>query len=99
MNDREIIALYWAKKECAISATAEKYGRYCHTIAYNILYDHFEAEECVNDTYLGAWNSIPPHKPDRLSAFLGKSLATSLLIDTGAKGRQTKRRRNRNRFV
>ena len=57
MNDQEIIALYWAKEERTISATAEKYGGYCHTIAYNILYDHFEAEECVNDTYLGAWNS------------------------------------------
>ena len=72
MNDQEIIALYWAKKECAISATAEKYGNYCYTIAHNILYDHFEAEECVNDTYLGAWNSIPPQRPNRLSAFLGK---------------------------
>lgn len=59
-------------KECAISATAEKYGNYCYTIAYNILYDHFEAEECVNDTYLGAWNSIPPQRPNRLPAFLGK---------------------------
>ena len=72
MNDQEIIALYWAKQERAISATAEKYGSYCHTIAYNILYDHFEAEECVNDTYLGAWNSIPPQRPNRLAAFLGK---------------------------
>ena len=72
MNDQEIIALYWAKEERAISATAEKYGGYCHTIAYNILYDHFEAEECVNDTYLGAWNSIPPQRPNRLAAFLGK---------------------------
>ena len=72
MNDQEIIALYWAKEERAISATAEKYGSYCHTIAYNILYDRFEAEECVNDTYLGAWNSIPPQRPSRLAAFLGK---------------------------
>ena len=72
MNDQEIIALYWAKKENAISATAEKYGSYCHTIAYNILYDHFDAEECVNDTYLGAWNSIPPQRPNSLTAFLGK---------------------------
>jgi len=72
MNDQEIIALYWAKQERAISATAEKYGSYCHTIAYNILYDHFDAEECVNDTYLGAWNSIPPQRPNRLTAFLGR---------------------------
>ena len=72
MNDQEIIALYWAKQERAISATAEKYGSYCHTIAYNILYDNFDAEECVNDTYLGAWNSIPPQRPNRLTAFLGR---------------------------
>lgn len=72
MNDWEIIALFWAKTESAISATAEKYGKYCHAVAYNILYNHFDAEECVNDTYLGAWNSIPPQKPNRLSAFLGK---------------------------
>ncbi len=90
MNDREIIALYWAKKECAISATAEKYGRYCHTIAYNILYDHFEAEECVNDTYLGAWNSIPPHKPDRLSAFLGK-ITRNLALNRYRRKRAAKR--------
>lgn len=72
MNDQEIIALFWAKKETAISATADKYGNYCHTIAYNILYNRLDAEECVNDTYLGAWNSIPPQKPKILSAFLGK---------------------------
>jgi len=72
MNDQEIIALYWAKEERAISATAEKYGSYCHAIAYNILYDRFDAEECVNDTYLCAWNSIPPQRPNRLAAFLGK---------------------------
>ena len=72
MNDQKIIALYWAKEERAISATAEKYGNYCHIIAYNILYDYFDAEECVNDAWLGAWNSIPPQKPDNLAAYLGK---------------------------
>lgn len=72
MNDQEIIALFWARQESAISATADKYGRYCHSIAYNILYNHFDTEECVNDTYLGAWNSIPPQKPNNLSAYLGR---------------------------
>lgn len=72
MHDQEIIALFWAKQENAITATAAKYGNYCHTIAYNILYNRFDAEECVNDTYLRAWNSIPPQKPNRLTAFLGK---------------------------
>lgn len=72
MRDQEIIDLYWARKEAAIPATAEKYGRYCHTISYNILHNHEDAEECVNDTYLGAWKSMPPNRPERLAAFLGK---------------------------
>lgn len=54
MNDQKIIELFWERHENAISVTAEKYGKYCHTIAYNILFNHFDAEECVNDTYLGA---------------------------------------------
>ena len=91
MNDQEIIALYWAKEERAISATAEKYGGYCHTIAYNILYDHFEAEECVNDTYLGAWNSIPPQRPNRLAAFLGK-ITRNLALNRYKRNHAAKRR-------
>lgn len=54
MNDQKIIDLFWERQESAISVTAEKYGKYCHTVAYNILFNHFDAEECVNDTYLGA---------------------------------------------
>ena len=54
MKDHEIIELYWARNESAIAATAEKYGNYCHTIAYNILHSKEDAEECANDTYLGA---------------------------------------------
>lgn len=72
MKDHEIIDLYWKRKETAISATAEKYGKYCHTISYNILHNNEDAEECVNDTYLGAWKSMPPQRPERLSAYLGK---------------------------
>ena len=72
MNDHEIIALFFARQEKAISATADKYGRYCHTVAYNILFNRSDAEECVNDTYLGAWNSIPPQRPNHLAAYLGK---------------------------
>ena len=72
MRDHEIIELYWARNESAIAATAEKYGSYCHTIAYNILRNKEDAEECANDTYLGAWNSIPPQRPNRLSIYLGK---------------------------
>ncbi|MCD8367168.1 MAG: sigma-70 family RNA polymerase sigma factor [Clostridiales bacterium] len=72
MKDSEIVALYWAREERAITATAEKYGSYCHTISYNILHSKEDAEECVNDAYLGAWNSMPPHRPSRLSVYLGK---------------------------
>ena len=72
MNDHEIIALFFARQEKAISATADKYGNYCHAIAYNILFNRSDAEECVNDTYLGAWNSIPPQRPNNLAAYLGK---------------------------
>lgn len=72
MEDREIVRLYWERDERAIAETSAKYGRYCTSIAMNILNNPENAEECVNDAYLNAWNSIPPHKPDILSTFLGK---------------------------
>ncbi|MBQ8893299.1 MAG: RNA polymerase sigma factor [Clostridia bacterium] len=72
MDDQRIIQLYWDRSEKAITATAAKYGRYCHYIAYNILRNDEDAEECVNDTWLNTWNTIPPQKPRRLQAFLGK---------------------------
>lgn len=72
MDDRQIVELYWARAENAISETARKYGKYCYSIAYNILHSGEDSEECVNDTYLKAWNIIPPQRPDRLSVFLGK---------------------------
>lgn len=72
MDDNKIMDLYWARSEAAIAETANKYGRYCHYIAYNILHNHEDAEECVNEAYLGAWKSMPPQRPNRLSAFLGK---------------------------
>ena len=72
MDDQKIIDLYWARSETAISETAQKYGRYCHSIAFNILHDREDSEECVNDTFFNAWNTIPPQRPSRLSAFLGK---------------------------
>ena len=72
MNDLEIIALFFARQEKAISATADKYGNYCHAIAYNILFNNSDAEECVNDTLLDVWNSIPPNKPENLRTYVGK---------------------------
>ncbi len=72
MEDEKITQLYWDRNERAISATDEKYGNYCKHIAGNILELREDIEECVNDTYLSAWNSIPPHRPNILSVFLGK---------------------------
>lgn len=72
MKDERIIELYWARSEDAVVETANKYGKYCYSIAYNILADAEDADETVNDTYMGAWNSMPPHKPSVLSTFLGK---------------------------
>lgn len=71
MEDKQIIDLYWARSETAISETSSKYGRYCHSIAFNILRSHEDSEECVNDTFFNAWNAIPPQCPNKLSAFLG----------------------------
>lgn len=80
MEDKSIIDLYWARSEQAISETEVKYGSYCRSIAYNILKDNEDAEECVNDTYMGAWNSMPPHRPNALQIFLGK-ITRRLSID------------------
>ena len=70
MKDSEIIDLYWARNEKAIAATKEKYGNYCHTIAFNILHNNEDAEECTNDTYLALWNAIPPVSPDPLAPYV-----------------------------
>lgn len=72
MEDSSIVELYWTRSEKALAETASKYGKYCYAIAFNILFNPEDAEESVNDTYLGAWNSMPPHRPSILSTFLGK---------------------------
>lgn len=72
MKDEEIVALYLNRDEAAIRETGLRYGRYLTRIAYNVLSDWEDSKECVNDTYLKAWNSIPPHRPECLSAYLGK---------------------------
>lgn len=71
MEDHDIVTLYWERSETAIQETDQKYGKYCYAIAYNILYSHEDAEECVNDTYVKAWDTMPPERPVRLSAYLG----------------------------
>ena len=72
MDDNAIMDLYWARSEKAISETAARYGKYCYAIAYNILSNREDSEESVNDTYLAAWNNMPPKRPSLLGAFLGK---------------------------
>ena len=72
MEDEAIVNLYWDRAQDAITQTDIKYGKYCHTIAWNILYNREDSEECVNDTWLRAWNSMPTHRPQLLRAFLGK---------------------------
>jgi len=72
MEDHRIVDLYWARSEKAISETADKYGRYCYSIAFNILHSNEDSEECVNDTYLNAWNAMPDQRPSKLCAFLGR---------------------------
>ena len=72
MNDLNIIELYFARNEEAINQTDIKYGRLCHSIAYNILNNNEDSEECVNDTYIGVWNAIPPTKPSNFMAFVCK---------------------------
>ncbi len=72
MEDEKIVGMYWERDESAIEESDKKYGRYCHSIAYNILYSDEDSKECVNDTWLGAWNSIPPEKPTLLKSFLGR---------------------------
>ncbi len=72
MEDSDIVDLYWNRSQNAISETSNKYGKYCYSIAYNILYNAEDSDEAVNDTYLGAWNSMPPNRPTVLSTYLGK---------------------------
>lgn len=72
MEDKAIIDLYWARDETAITETAAKYGGFCHTVAQNLLGRREDAEECVNDTYHAAWQAMPPQRPARLRAWLGR---------------------------
>ncbi len=90
MEEEQIIALYFARSEDAISQTHKKYGNYCHKIAFNILCSQEDSEECVNDTYLKAWNAIPPKRPNKLQLFLGK-ITRHLALDRFEKAAAIKR--------
>ncbi len=87
LDDEKIIELYWERNEQAIGETDFKYKNYLFVIAYNILNDKLDCEECLNDTYLGAWNSIPPSRPYALKAFL-----TVIMRRTAIKRYHTKSR-------
>lgn len=77
LSDEEIIDLYWQRQEQAIKETDLKYGRYLFTIAYNIVHDRLDCEECLNDTYLGTWNAIPPNRPNIFQVFLARIMRNS----------------------
>lgn len=72
MEDDKIVELFFSRSELAISELDGKYGKVCHKLSYNILNNRLDAEECVNDAYLGIWNAIPPHRPNPLLAFVCK---------------------------
>lgn len=80
MEDSQIIELYWQKNTDAISESANKYGAYCFTIADNILHNTEDSEECVNDTWLHAWNAMPPRRPNVLRMFLAR-ITRNLSLD------------------
>ena len=90
MDDADIVSLYWQRNEEAIRETEEKYGAYLGKIAWNILANREDSEESVNDTYLHAWNSMPPQKPAMLSTYLGK-LTRQLSIDIYRRRNRAKR--------
>lgn len=90
MDDKTIVALYWERAEAAIAQSEQKYGKYCYRIADNILHCKEDAEECVNDTWVRAWNAMPPERPTLLQAFLGK-ITRNLALDRYAFDRAKKR--------
>ncbi len=90
MDDQHIIELYFARDERAIRETDSRYGQMCHTIAHNILQNHADAEECVNDTLLRTWKSIPPARPQSLAAYLCR-ITRNLAIDRFRSAHKQKR--------
>ena len=84
MDDAKIVELYWARSDAALTETVKKFGPYCHTIAYNVLENVEDSEECVNDTYMRAWNSMPDKRPAALAPYLGRitrNLALNRIIE------------------
>lgn len=90
MEDAQIVALYWARDEAALAESERKYGGYCRAIALGILESREDAAECVNDTWLRAWEAMPPRRPSRLDTFLGR-LTRNLSLDRWRARRAQKR--------
>ena len=90
MEDTAIVELYWARDQRAITASDEKYGGLCRSLSFNILASREDAEECVNDTWHRAWNTMPPQRPGSLRAYLCR-IARNLSIDRWRSGRARKR--------
>lgn len=90
MEDTDIVALYWARDEQALAETVQKFGAYCRRIAMNILADIHDAEECENDTWLAAWNSMPQNRPAKLAPYLGR-ITRNLALDRRAAATAQKR--------
>lgn len=88
MSDEEIVELYWQRDEQAIKQTDVKYKSFLLSVAYNIVHDACDSEECLNDTYLGAWNSMPPTKPTLLQAFLATIMRRTAIDCYKARKRQ-----------
>ena len=90
MDDDQIVEMFWNRDESAIEHAAAKYSSYCHTIAMNVLSNHQDAEECVNDTWLRVWNAIPPERPKAFRAWVGK-IALRLALNRWQKNHSQKR--------
>ena len=80
MEDSKIVDLYWRRSEQAITETEGKYGAFCYTIAYRVLHNQEDSEESVSDTYLAAWNEMPPKRPGTLAPYLGR-ITRNISID------------------
>lgn len=92
MDDKKIVALFWQRTERAIAAVSDAYGPRLYAIARNILSSHHDAEECVNDTYLALWNSIPPQRPDPLLTYasrITRNIALNRLRNSRAERRRS----------
>lgn len=90
MKDSEILDLYFAREERAIAETQKSYGKYCYSIAFHILHDREDSDECVNDTWMRAWGCIPPNRPEHLNIFLG-TITRNLSFDRWKRKKAAKR--------